>query len=214
MWPWPTRMVIRGKLTRWSWLDRRQEAAGHPMLNYHIFPLLRYLWALMILPALHGIEQIFFLSGCWAAGIEGRKFSFVDYLQSSGLFLNPGYLEPSPASCCWLLIPSFAPCFLYSGTHWLASRLWRTCGILDFPKHQVLIGQMLLKDSFGHLHCISMFSHSRLTETSFGSVAHCLVSLTPGFCLTGCEQLPLLLQTLATSFFCGLEQLPPEIWIL
>ena len=39
----------------------------------------------------------------------------------------------------------------------------------------------------GTLQCISMLSHSRLPETCFGSVAPCLVSLTPGFCLTGCE---------------------------
>ena len=37
-----------------------QEVAGHPMLSCHIFPLLRYLWALMVLPAWPGIEQIFF----------------------------------------------------------------------------------------------------------------------------------------------------------
>ena len=54
---------------------------------------------------------------------------------------------------------------------------------LIFPHTRSLMGGC----NSGTLQCISMLSHSRLPETCFGSVAPCLVSLTPGFCLTGCE---------------------------
>ena len=60
----------------------------------------------MVLPAqarrfmdVLAIEQVFFLSGCWAAGVEGQKFSlsfgrWISMKFTFCIFLNPGY-QPS-----------------------------------------------------------------------------------------------------------------------
>ena len=59
-WTGPLSLIISQSSSHIINISSWQEVAGHPMLSCHIFPLLRYLWALMVLPAWPGIEQIFF----------------------------------------------------------------------------------------------------------------------------------------------------------
>ena len=75
MWPWPVGMTIGWRLTGWSWLSRYSlidyctvgitstSTTSTSLLNSRLKAAAGHWWS-------RQPDQIFFLSGCWAAGIE------------------------------------------------------------------------------------------------------------------------------------------------
>ena len=112
MWPWPMRIVNRVKLTRWSWLDKssiinylaviityhqhQQLARGCRSSDAQLphFPPAQIPVGVDGLVSLAWDWTNLFLSGCWAAGIEGRKL--MNFNQVAFSFKTQGTNEPSP----------------------------------------------------------------------------------------------------------------------
>ena len=75
MWPWPVGMTIGWRLTGWSWMSRYSlidyctvgitstSTTSTSLLNSRLKAAAGHWWS-------RQPDQIFFLSGCWAAGIE------------------------------------------------------------------------------------------------------------------------------------------------